>query len=609
MIRLLPEPRWGARLEPNGTALFRLWAPALDRLRLRLDEAGEQDMQRGESGWFELELSGLPEGTRYQFVLPDGMAVPDPASRAQAGDVHGPSVLIGSAFDWQAIDWSGRQWEEAVIYELHPGTFSREGGFDGIRRKLDYLTDVGFTAIEIMPVSQFSGARGWGYDGVLPYCPHSAYGGVASLKQLVDAAHERGLMMILDVVYNHFGPDGNYLSLYAPQFFDPERQTPWGPAIRFEEPAVRDFFLDNPIYWLEEFRFDGLRFDAIDQIKDLSEKPILEEMARNIREHFAGRQIHLMTEDERNIVALHPRDKKNRPVFFTAEWNDDFHHAAHCIATNEDVGYYEAFADDPAGHLARALSEGFCYQGEPYAPREGKPRGVPSAGQPPTAFVDFLQNHDQIGNRAFGERFTALADEETVELLTAVLLLNPQIPLVFMGEEFGETNPFLFFTDFHGDLAKAVREGRRREFADFSHFSNEEAERIPDPNAISTFEASMLDWNRVETVSGRRRIDLFRRLLQVRRAHIIPHLSAMRSMQGQAQRLGELAFSVRWKLGEHTLCMVANFAAIDVAVGEDFDSFREVYESREGVLAELEKGNLPARSVSVLVDGKRGANP
>jgi len=566
-------------------------------------------MRRGDDGWFELKLTGLPECTRYQFVLPDGMAVPDPASRAQVEDVHGPSMLVGSAFDWQTMDWSGRPWEEAVIYELHPGTFSREGGFDGIRRKLDYLADVGFTAIEIMPVAQFSGMRGWGYDGVLPYCPHSAYGGVAGLKKLVDAAHKRGLMMILDVVYNHFGPDGNYISLYAPQFFDPERQTPWGPAIRFEEPAVRDLFLGNPVYWLEEFRFDGLRFDAIDQIKDVSKVPILEEMARHIRERFAGREVHLMTEDERNVVSLHPRDRNNRPVLFTAEWNDDFHHAAHCIATGEDTGYYAAFANDPAGHLARALAEGFCYQGEPYVPREGKPRGVPSAGQPPAAFVDFLQNHDQIGNRAFGERLITLADEEMVELLTAVLLLNPQIPLVFMGEEFGETNPFLFFTDFHGDLAKAVREGRRREFADFSNFSSEEAERIPDPNAFSTFEASMLDWDRVETVPGRRRLDLFRRLLQVRRAHIGPLLSAMRTMQGQSQRLGEQAFSVRWKTGESTLCMVANFATADVAVGEDFASFREIYESREGVLTELEKGNLLARTVSVLIDGKRGANP
>jgi maltooligosyltrehalose trehalohydrolase len=592
--------RWGAQFTEDGRAGFCLWAPALDRLRLRLGRRDEHEMEKAGEGWFALAVDGLSEGTPYQFVLPDGMAVPDPASRAQARDVHGPSLLMGSGFDWQAADWTGRPWEEAVVYELHPGTFSGEGGFEGIRRKLDYLADVGFTAVELMPVAQFSGRRGWGYDGVLPYCPHSAYGGAVGLKRLVDAAHERGLMMILDVVYNHFGPDGNYLGTYAPDFFDPGRETPWGPAIRFEEPAVRAFFLDNPIYWLEEFRFDGLRFDAIDQIRDESETPILEEMARLIRARFKDRHIHLTTEDERNIVALHPRDERNRPILFTAEWNDDFHHAAHCLATGEDAGYYAGFADDPVRYLVRALAEGFCYQGEPYAPRGGKPRGVPSTGQPPLAFVDFLQNHDQIGNRAFGERLTTLADGETVELLTAVLLLNPQVPLVFMGEEFGETNPFLFFTDFHGDLGKAVREGRRREFAEFGHFSGEEAKRIPDPNALSTFKSSMLDWACVETEAGRRRLDLFRRLLRVRKAHLVPHLADMASMEGKANRLGREAFTIRWDMGTRILLMAANFGADEVEITEDFTGFSPIYESRDGIGA-LRQGKLSARSVTVLV--------
>ncbi|WEX10432.1 malto-oligosyltrehalose trehalohydrolase [Chelativorans sp. AA-79] len=600
------QTRWGAHLEDDGTVRFRLWAPALESLRLRLDGQHEHEMEKLAGGWFELEVSGPADGTPYQFVLPDGMAVPDPASRAQVEDVHGPSVLIAPRFDWQATDWKGRPWEEAVVYELHPGTFSQDGGFDGIRRKLDHLADIGFTAIELMPVAQFSGNRGWGYDGVLPYCPHSAYGGAAGLKRLIDAAHQRGLMMMLDVVYNHFGPDGNYLGLYAPDFFDPARHTPWGPAIRFEEPAVRAFFLDNPIYWLEEFRFDGLRFDAIDQIKDRSETPILEEMARNIRTHFPDRHIHLATEDERNIVALHPRDGKNRPTLFTAEWNDDFHHAAHCIATGEDAGYYGGFADDPVGHLARALAEGFCYQGEPYAPREGKPRGVPSAGQPPLAFVDFLQNHDQIGNRAFGERLAALADAKTVELLTAVLLLNPQVPLVFMGEEFGETNPFLFFTDFHGELAEAVREGRRSEFKDFGHFSGEEAARIPDPNARSTFEASMLDWSRIESEAGRKRLDLFRSLLRIRKDHLVPHLPAMRSMQGRAARLGEEAFTVRWDMGARLLLMAANFGTVDVELDEDLSAFGLIHESRGGIDA-LRQGRLPAKSMALLIGESKGA--
>jgi len=600
MSRGRPQPRWGASLQEDGSATFRLWAPAAEHLRLRLKDE-EREMQPCGEGWFDLRTDDLEEGTAYQFVLPDGMAVPDPASRAQASDVHGPSLLTSPAFDWKAEDWNGRPWEEAIVYELHPGTFSREGTFDGIRRKLDYLAETGFTAIELMPVAQFSGNRGWGYDGVLPYCPHSAYGGITGLKRLVDAAHQRRLMMILDVVYNHFGPDGNYLHAYAPDFFDSDRHTPWGLAIRFEEPAVRAFFLDNPIYWLEEFRFDGLRFDAIDQIRDESDPPILEEMARRIRERFPDRHIHLTTEDERNIVALHPHDGENRPVLFTAEWNDDFHHAAHCLATGEDAGYYAGFADDPASHLARALAEGFCYQGEPYAPREGKPRGEPSAGQPPTAFIDFLQNHDQIGNRAFGERLTALAGEETVELLTAVLLLNPQIPLVFMGEEYGETNPFLFFTDFHGALAKAVREGRRREFADFGHFSEEKAEKIPDPNALSTFEASMPDWHRMETGPGKRRLDLFRRLLHLRRTHLVPYLQAMKSMQGQAERLDDKAFCVRWHMADRVLCMIANFGRAEVAIAKELTGFEAIYESRDSLFASLRQGRAPPASVTVLL--------
>ncbi len=558
-------------------------------------------MNRRDDGWFEIKTDKLAAGMPYQFVLPDGMAVPDPASRAQLGDVHGPSLLTDSAFEWKTPLWKGRPWEGAVIYELHPGTFSPEGDFDGVRRRLDHLADCGFTAIELMPVAQFSGDRGWGYDGVLPYCPHRTYGGAAALKRLVDAAHERGLMMMLDVVYNHFGPDGNYLHLYAPRFFDEQRRTPWGPAIRFDEPAVRAFFLDNAIYWLEEFRFDGLRLDAIDRIEDGDGVSILEEMAERVRAYFLDRHIHLTTEDERNIVALHRRDGEGRPSLFTAEWNDDIHHAAHCIATAEDTGYYEAFADDPVGHLARGLAEGFCFQGESYAPWDGKPRGVPSAGQPPSAFIDFLQNHDQIGNRAFGERLTVLADARSVELLTAVLALNPQVPLFFMGEEFGETRPFLFFTDFHGVLAKAVAEGRRCEFGAFSQFAGEAAGRIPDPNALSTFENSCLDWERMETEAGHRRLRLFRRLLAIRREQIAPHLAGMPSMRGKAARAGESAFAVAWEMTGARLLMAANFGSHEAETAERPDGDEAIYESGAGVADAVEAGRIPAQSVAVFL--------
>lgn len=599
--------RWGAHLDSDGSATFRLWAPALDSLDLKLGDGSIHAMEGRDGGWFERGIDGLTDGEPYAFLLPGGQQVPDPAARAQLGDVHGPSLLSVDTFDWRVPQWRGRPWEEAVICELHTGTFSPEGDFDGVCRRLDWLAKTGFTAIELMPVAQFSGNRGWGYDGVLPYCPHSAYGGIEGLKRLVDAAHERGMMIILDVVYNHFGPDGNYLGLYAPDFFDPDRHTPWGPAIRFEERAVRDFFCDNPVYWLEEFRFDGLRFDAIDHVADETSEPILEEMAARIRARFPDRHVHLMTEDERNIVKLHPRDEGGRPSLYSAEWNDDIHHAAHCVATGERDGYYKGFIDDPAGHLARALAEGFAYQGEAYAPWNGKPRGVPSAGQPPAAFVDFLQNHDQIGNRAFGERLTTLTDAGTIELLTAILLLNPQIPLLFMGEDYGETHPFLFFTDFHGKLAAAVREGRRREFAAFGGFDETAAVRIPDPNAIATFEASSLDWSASAADAGRQRRLLVSRLIDLRMRHIAPRLAGMQSMQGRRTRLGNDAFTVLWEMDGAMLAMVVNFGDETPAPAE-FDSFDLLHESREGAFDALKGGTLNGGSVVVAMAENQGVD-
>jgi malto-oligosyltrehalose trehalohydrolase len=555
-------------------------------------------MEPKTGGWFELVVPGLSAGTDYAFVLPDGRQVPDPAARAQRGDVHGPSRLVDpAAFTWEVVDWRGRPWEEAVIYELHVGTFSETGDFDGVRRRLDQLVSLGVTAVELMPVAQFSGNRGWGYDGVLPYCPHPAYGGVEGLKRLVDAAHQRGLMMLLDVVYNHFGPDGNYLGLYAPSFFDEKRMTPWGAAIRFEERAVRDFFIDNALYWLEEYRFDGLRLDAIDQIRDQGSPSLLEELAATVRARVSGRHIHLTTEDERNIVSLHRRDAEGRPVLYTAEWNDDFHHAAHCIATGEDDSYYAAFADDPVGHLARALAEGFSYQGEPYKPWKGQPRGETSRMLPPQAFVTFLQNHDQIGNRAFGERLTALADAPLVERLLAVLILSPQIPLLFMGEEHGERRPFLFFTDFHGELARAVREGRRREFGSFATFREQDDAAIPDPNAYSTFACSRIDWAEQHSEAGRDRLALVRRLLDVRRTQIVPRLRAMKQIDGKVERLGKKAFAVGWQADGERLQLLVNFGDCEVPVVPWPEKSSIIHASAEGVVEACEEGRLPAMSV------------
>lgn len=561
----MTEAGWGPRLIPGGGARFRLWAPGMTGLALRVD-GEDQPMDPVGDGWFEAASPDARHGSKYLFVLEDGTAVPDPASRAQAAGVNGPSVLVDpEAYRWQETGWRGRPWQEAVICEAHIGTFSPEGTFRAAIERLDHLAETGITALELMPVAQFSGERGWGYDGVLLYAPHPTYGGPDDLRALVDAAHARGLMVLLDLVYNHFGPEGNYLHAYAPGFFDESRQTPWGAAIAYDRPPVRSFFVENALYWLEDFRLDGFRFDAIDHVRDPNSCPeILVEIAERIRATDFGREIHLTTEDNRNITRLHARGRGGEVTLYTAEWNDDFHNAAHVAATGETEGYYADFAEDPVGGLTRALAEGFVFQGE--ATTSGAARGEPSTHMPPTAFIDFLQNHDQTGNRAFGERLIALTPEPRLRALTAILLLSPHVPLIFMGEEWGETRPFLFFTDFHGDLADAVREGRRREFGGFAGFADSDARaRIPDPNDAATFEASKVDWDRKATPEGRRWLDFTSRLLAVRRREIVPRLAGAAGHAGQRVAGGGGLVAVDWRLDGAILQLRANLGVAPIS--------------------------------------------
>jgi maltooligosyltrehalose trehalohydrolase len=552
-------PAWGAVRLPDGRMRFRLWAPDCDALTLRLD-GSDRAMAPAGGGWFQT-LAEAAEGAPYAFVLPDGRAVPDPASRRQAGDVHGPSCVSKTAFDWRTA-WIGRPWEEAVICELHVGTFTPEGTFRAAIERLDALADTGFTAIEIMPVAQFAGDRGWGYDGVLPYAPHPAYGSPDDLCELVDAAHARGLMVLLDVVYNHFGPEGNHLHAYAEPFFDAARHTPWGAGIDYTKAPVRRFFIENALYWLAEFRMDGLRLDAIDQIRDPSDPELLVELAREVRARLPDRPVHLTTEDNRNVTHLHAR-QDGAVVLHTAEWNDDLHNAAHVLATGEADAYYRPFADDPSRHLARALAEGFAFQ--------GPGRGEPSGHLPPAAFVDFLQNHDQTGNRALGERLVTLTDPATHDALTAILLLSPHIPLMFMGEDWAETRPFLFFAGFGGDLARAVTEGRRREFADFPAFAGHTGD-IPDPIAPATWQASRIDWARRESPEGQAAQAKVQHLLALRRERIVPHLAQAGGHAGEVLRGGGGLVAVDWRLGRVRLSLRANLgdaaAALPAAVGD-----------------------------------------
>ncbi|MCP2122097.1 UNVERIFIED_ORG: malto-oligosyltrehalose trehalohydrolase [Pantoea agglomerans] len=547
------QRHWGAEYISDDVVRFRVWAEGQKNLTLRLND-NDIPMAASGNGWFQAEVPGIRHGAEYQFVLQDGMTVPDPASRAQKGDVNGPSVVIDHRrYAHVNRGWKGRPWEETVIYELHMGTFTPEGTFRAAIDKLPYLAELGITQLEVMPVSQFGGSRGWGYDGVLLYAPHAAYGTPEDFHAFIDAAHGLGLSVVLDIVLNHFGPEGNYLPLLSPAFFDADRMTPWGNGIAYEREPVRQYITEAPLYWLTEYRLDGLRFDAIDQIKDTSDRHILEEIAEKIREAIPHRHVHLTTEDSRNVIFLHPRDEQGDTPLFTAEWNDDFHNAAHVFATGETHAYYQDFAFEPEKKFARALAEGFVYQGE-VSLQTGQSRGVECHTQPPPFFVDFIQNHDQTGNRAQGERLITLAGAEKTRVLLATLLLSPHIPLLFMGEEFGETHPFLFFTDFHGELAKAVREGRAKEF--IGHAGHDEA--VPDPNDLNTFVRSTLDWDKPSQEEGKSWLRFTRSLLTLRHRHIVPLLRQGGTVEGKILHTAHGRVAVSWQFPQGTLSLALN---------------------------------------------------
>lgn len=545
---------WGASYVAEDEVCFRLWASGQQRVALRLS-GEDREMKQAGDGWFELQVSGVSPDAEYNFVLADGMVVPDPASRAQKAEVNGPSLVTDpTRYRWKNSAWHGRPWIETVVYEMHIGTFTPEGTYKAAIEKLPYLAGLGITMIEIMPLSQFGGNRGWGYDGVLLYAPHAAYGTPDEFKAFVDAAHGHGLSVVLDIVLNHFGPEGNYLPLLSPEFFHKERVTPWGAGIAYDVDAARRYILEAPLFWLEEYHLDGLRFDAIDQIEDSASEHVLIEIARRIRERIVDRPVHLTTEDSRNVIFLHPYEEDGTAPLFTGEWNDDFHNAVHVLATGETHAYYADFADEPEKRVARILTEGFAYQGEISSQSKEK-RGVPSAGQPPVAFVDFIQNHDQVGNRAQGERLLTLAGADRTKALLATLLLSPHIPLLFMGEEYGETQPFLFFTDFHGDLAKAVREGRAREFAGHS---GHEGESVPDPNDAQTFMMSKLDWQKTESGEGQAWLSLTRALLALRQERIVPLLATAGGHSGKVVATAKGFLAVSWTFPQGTLSIALN---------------------------------------------------
>ena len=593
---------WGAQGLSLGRARFHLWAPAATGVMVELTnedpalvQFAPMELHQPEGHWVT-EVPCQPNALyRFCITLPSGetLRIADPASRSQNGEMDGESrVLNPASFPWQNTHWKGRPWHEAVVYELHVGLL---GGFAGVMEKLPSLKALGITAIELMPVADFPGLRNWGYDGILPFAPDTAYGTPNELKHLIDTAHGLGLMVLLDVVYNHFGPEGNYLHTYAPAFFKRGEPTAWGDAIDFDQRSVRSFFTHNALYWLMEYRFDGLRIDAAQAI---AAQDWLVEMADCVRSVCEpGRSVHLVLEHEGNAAGLLKKG-------FDAQWNDDLHHVLHGMLTGEQHGPYADYAQQPAQLLARCLAEGFAYQGETSGFRKGALRGEASGHLPPTAFIFYLQNHDQIGNRPFGERLSVLAHPAALRAAQALQLLSPHIPLLFMGEESASSQPFLYFTHHRSaELAEAVRLGRIRGFATpaVSDDASEQA-KIPVPNDPLTFEHSRL------ASVGEHGLPVtawVRELLALRHKVIVPYLRNCTSLGVEV--LGPQAVLACWQLGEGVLTLVVNLSSHSVGVAGAGRSampsaLTETLFDSGGVRHALAAGLLPGHAFIALVE-------
>ncbi len=600
--RAHPMP-FGAEVRDDGVR-FRLWASKPKEVVLVLEGAGrELPMEPQGEGWFECFAHGIGAGERYRFRLPDGMLVPDPASRHQPEGAHGPSEVIAPlAHPWTDGAWWGRPWRETVLYEAHAGAFAN--GFDGARRRLDHVAKLGATAIELLPIADFPGRRNWGYDGVLPYAPAGAYGRPEDLKRLIEEAHARGLMMILDVVYNHLGPDGNYIWVHSPAFFDRRIHTPWGPGPAFRRKEVRDYFIHSALYWLEEFHFDGLRLDAVDAIEDSSDLHFLDELAERVRRRFTGeREVHLILENRDNDARRLARDQSGRPRLYTAQWNEDVHHPLQRLLTGQTPGYYRDYDDNPRDWLARALAEGFGYQGEASAYQGGQHRGEPCAHLPPTAFIPFLQNHDEVGNRPKAERITDAAPPEAVRAGAAIILLSPQIPLLFMGEEWGAASPFPFFCDFDEKLGESVRKGRLGGFKWFGWGAEERQTMLP-PNAQKTYDAARLDWTELERAPHGDWLAFHRELLAIRAREIVPRLDGIGGNAGTYEIWGTTGLSVTWAMGDGSRLTLAANLGQNAESGCPKPKGGVLYQTANGVADNMGKGKAPPWSAAFFLDNQ-----
>ncbi|HVB78390.1 MAG TPA: malto-oligosyltrehalose trehalohydrolase [Candidatus Binataceae bacterium] len=517
----IPMPQASWRLEfgsrpVDGGIVFRTWAPLASRLAVRIIGDGLFPMEREDDEIFRVLVPQRAAGVDYLYVIDEAKERPDPVSRRQPDGVHGPSRVVDpGAFDWGDHEWHGLALEEYVIYELHVGTFTAAGTFAATIEKLGYLRDFGVNAVELMPVAEFPGARNWGYDGVYPYAPHSAYGGPAGLKTLVDACHRQGLAVILDVVYNHLGPEGNYLADFAP-YFTNRYLTPWGDAINFDGPfsdGVRRYFVDNALHWLTEYHIDALRLDAIHGIFDSGARHILREIGETFHAvaQSLERRAHVIAESDLNDVrVINPLEAGGHGL--DAQWNDDFHHALHTVLTGAREGYFTDFGR--VADLCKALRDGFVYDGR-YSIFRRRRHGNSSAGRAGRQFVVFTQNHDQVANTTAGERLSDLVPAEAQKLAAMVLVCAPDVPMLFMGQEFAATTPFLYFTSFiDADLAQAVSEGRKREYEGFLR-----DRPFSDPQSFETYARSHLNWNEPQDPRHAAILDFHRSLLALRRRH------------------------------------------------------------------------------------------
>jgi maltooligosyltrehalose trehalohydrolase len=598
------EMRFGASVLPEGGVGFKLWAPAAEEVELCLQHGLEKkffEMDDLGGGWRGTKNLDARHGTLYWYRINGDLLIPDPASRFQPEDALGPSQVIDPhAFEWTDGDWKGRPWEEAVFYELHVGSYTPRGTFDSLGERLDYIADLGVTAIQMMPAGSFPGRRNWGYDGVLLFAPEDTYGHPEDLKTLICEAHARELMVFLDVVYNHFGPLGNYLHLYAPQFFTNRHVTPWGQAINFDgegSPAVRDFFINNALYWLTEYNFDGLRFDATDWIIDETRPDFLTELAKTVRERL-GYGKHLVLENDDNPVEYIRRDDKGRPRLYNAIWDEDLHHCLHVTATGETSGYYQDYKEKPAYFLAKSLTEGYAYQGE-WSEYRKEHRGSETRELYSSSFVGFIQNHDQVGNRPLGDRINKLAKPDALRAITEIFLLSPAPPLIFMGQEFMADSPFPFFCDLSPELAPAVSDGRLKFFMDQPMFRERyNLDEMPDPSDEKTFHSAILDFKQLPEPEHAHWHKLHKELIEIREKEIVPRLEGVKVDGAGFEVKGDRAFKAWWTLNDGSiLTLVANLGSEDSGVPE-FPDCAPLHLTRRGLIEEMRGGAMPPWSVA-----------